>query len=151
MSAAKGEPAFPCRVRIPVQWGDVDRMQHVNNVVFFKWMETTRTRYFEELGLERLVPEGCYPILASIRADYRAQLRYPDEVSAECSVSKLGRTSCTHVYRVMSVTRGEVVTVGEGTWVLFDYRAQTPVPLPDALVSAIEGYEGTVFSRAPRV
>ena len=37
------ELGFPCKRRVDVQWGDVDRMQHVNNVVFFRWMETART------------------------------------------------------------------------------------------------------------
>ena len=136
------DPAFPLRKVVDVQWGDVDRMQHVNNVVFFRWLETARTLYFERIDFERHVPEGVYPILASIRCDYRAQLRYPDVVSVECSIVKIGRTSATHAYRVASQEQKKIVAEGEGTWVCFDYRAQRSVALPDALVEAMEQFEG---------
>lgn len=135
------EQKFPLKKRVDVQWGDVDRMQHVNNVVFLRWMETARTRYFEEIGFERHVAEGVYPILASIKCDYRAQLRYPDTISVECSVSKIGRSSATHVYRVVSEAQKSIVATGEGVWVCFDYRAQKSVPLNDALIAAMERYE----------
>jgi acyl-CoA thioester hydrolase len=137
---------FPCRVKIAVQWGDVDMMKHVNNVVFFRWFETARTRYFEEIGFDKRAPSGVYPILASIRADYRGQLRYPDTISVECSVSKIGKSSCTQVYQVVSEAQGKVVAEGEGTWVCFDYPAQKSRPLPLELVEAIETYEGRSYS-----
>lgn len=136
------EPTFPLRKIVDVQWGDVDRMQHVNNVVFFRWMETARTLYFERIEFETHVPEHVYPILASIKCDYRAQLRYPDTISVECSIVKLGRSSATHAYRVVSQTQKKIVAEGEGTWVCFDYGAQHSLPLPDALVGAMERFEG---------
>jgi len=139
--SSMSEPTFPLRKVVDVQWGDVDRMQHVNNVVFFWWMETARTLYFERIEFEKHVPEGVYPILASIRCDYRAQLRYPDAISVECSIAKVGRSSATHVYRVVS-SQKKVVAEGEGTWVCFDYGAQRSMPLPDALVAAMESFEG---------
>ena len=136
------ELAFPCKRRVDVAWGDVDRMQHVNNVVFFRWMETARTYYFEQIEFEKHVAEKVYPILASIRCDYRAQLRHPDTISVECSITKLGKSSATHVYRVVSEAQKKIVAEGEGTWVCFDYGAQRSTPLTDALVRAMEKYEG---------
>jgi len=132
---------FPLKKRVDVQWGDVDRMQHVNNVVFFRWMETARTLYFDAIDFAKHVGEGVYPILASIKCEYRAQLRHPDTISVECSTSKIGRTSATQVYRVTSEAQKKIVATGEGTWVCFDYRAQRSVALSDALVTAMERYE----------
>ncbi|GAC1529266.1 MAG: thioesterase family protein [Polyangiales bacterium] len=140
--ADPAEPSYPCRTLVDVQWGDVDRMQHVNNVVYLRWMETARTRYFDAIDFGRLAGEGIYPILASIRCDYRAQLRHPDTISVDCSIARVGRTSATHVYRVVSQAQGKVVAVGEGTWVCFDYAAQRSLPLPAAVLDAIERYEG---------
>ena len=33
---------LPVRVKIPVAWGDLDALQHVNNTVYFRWFETVR-------------------------------------------------------------------------------------------------------------
>ena len=35
--------------RIPVRWGDMDAMGHVNNTVYFRYMEQTRICWFEKL------------------------------------------------------------------------------------------------------
>lgn len=127
---------------IDVQWGDVDRMQHVNNVVYFRWLETARTNYFDRVGFAKHVPENVYPILASIRCDYRAQLRHPDVVRVSYATLRIGTSSVTHGYRVWSEGQQKVVAEGEGTWICYDYGAQRPLPLPEPLRRAMEGLEG---------
>jgi len=39
--------------RIPIRWGDMDAMGHVNNTVYFRYMEQTRINWFDVLA-----PEG---------------------------------------------------------------------------------------------
>ncbi len=38
----------------PVQWGDQDMFGHVNNMVYFRWFESARIKFLEQLGLARL-------------------------------------------------------------------------------------------------
>ena len=33
--------------RIPIRWGDMDAMGHVNNTVYFRYMEQARIGWFE--------------------------------------------------------------------------------------------------------
>ncbi|MBM3384043.1 MAG: acyl-CoA thioesterase, partial [Betaproteobacteria bacterium] len=40
--------------RIPIRWGDMDAMGHVNNTVYFRFMEQARISWFD-----RLVPEDA--------------------------------------------------------------------------------------------
>ncbi len=35
---------------IPVRWGDMDAFQHVNNTVYFRFMEQCRIEWFEAIG-----------------------------------------------------------------------------------------------------
>jgi len=50
------EPAdladHPVVITWPVQWGDQDAFGHVNNVVYFRWMESARIAYFRQAGVE---------------------------------------------------------------------------------------------------
>ncbi len=142
-------PTFLEMARIDVQWGDVDRMQHVNNVVYFRWLETARTNYFERLSFAKHVPHNVYPILVSIRCDYRTQMRHPDTVDVGYATLRLGSSSVTHAYRVFSREQQKIVAEGEGTWICFDYGAQKPLPLPSALVLAMEALECRSFPRKP--
>jgi acyl-CoA thioester hydrolase len=128
--------------RIDVQWADVDRMQHVNNVVYFRWLETARTNYFDRVAFGKHVPPNVYPILVSIRCDYRAQLRHPDVVRVSYATLRIGTSSVTHGYRIWSEGQGKLAAEGEGTWICFDYGAQRSMPLPSALRQAMETFEG---------
>jgi acyl-CoA thioester hydrolase len=38
------------RTRMPLRWGDMDAMGHVNNTVYFRYLEQARIELFEMLG-----------------------------------------------------------------------------------------------------
>jgi acyl-CoA thioester hydrolase len=130
----------PLRIAIPVQWGDQDSFGHVNNVVHFRWMESARIAYFASLGAA-INSEGLGPILASIKCDFRRQLQYPDTVRVSASITKIGRTSMTMVHRVYSDEQRALVSEGDSVIVMFDYTAQKPTPVPDAVRAKIEELE----------
>lgn len=73
---------FPVVIEVPVQWGDQDTFGHVNNVVYLRWLESSRIAYMRRVGLfESLEAERIGPILASIKCDYRRQVTFPDTVA----------------------------------------------------------------------
>jgi acyl-CoA thioester hydrolase len=36
--------------QMPIRWGDQDAMGHVNNTVYFRYMEQTRIEWLESFG-----------------------------------------------------------------------------------------------------
>ena len=51
---------------IPVAWGEMDAMGHVNNIIYFRYFESVRIDYFRKLDLIGYQREtGIGPILAS--------------------------------------------------------------------------------------
>ncbi|MGL4640770.1 MAG: acyl-CoA thioesterase, partial [Shewanella sp.] len=49
----------PIVTEIPVAWGEMDALQHVNNVVYFRYFETARIDFFNRLfPLETLYQSG---------------------------------------------------------------------------------------------
>lgn len=134
---------WPVCVRLPVQWGEMDAFAHVNNVTFLRWFETARIAYFERTGLLTLMQRtGQGPILARTTIDYRLPLSWPDTVTAEATVVRLGTTSFTMGYRVTSEARGAVAAEGEGVIVMVDYRGGGKIAVPPELRAAIVQLEG---------
>lgn len=134
---------FPAVAKVPVQWGDMDSFQHVNNVVYLRWFETSRVRYLEVSGLNPILEgSGCGPILVSVHCNYRKQLRYPDQVLIGARMVKLGGTSMKVEHTVYSITQQSAVADGESNIVYFDYANQKAIMIPDdvrELVSKTEG------------
>jgi acyl-CoA thioester hydrolase len=136
-------PGFPVSVEIPVAWGDMDAYQHVNNVVYLRWLETSRMAYFERLGLvDRKEREGIGPILARTAIDYRLPVTYPDRVRVDISVTRVGGSSFTMSCRVWSTAQQAEVASAESVIVNFDYRGNRSVPIDAGLRERIAAVEG---------
>src|SRR5947209_13488839 len=77
--AAELLAGFPVIVEQAVVWGDMDSYSHVNNVVYFRYLENARLEYFRRLGWFEYEKEtGVGPILAATQCRFRKPLTYPD-------------------------------------------------------------------------
>jgi acyl-CoA thioester hydrolase len=125
--------------RLPVQWGDQDAFGHVNNVVYFRWLESARIDLLQACPSSvSMTSAGLGPILASITCDYRRQLRFPDTVWIGSKVSRVGRSSVDLEHGVLSETQGVVAATGRCVIVVFDYSQQRVSRIPNDLREAFE-------------
>ena len=131
---------YPVLFELPVVGGEMDSFNHVNNVVYFRYFESARIAYFEEIGFTKWMEEyGVGPILASTSCRFRRPLTYPDRVTVGARVSELGEDRFTMEYRVYSHQLDDIAAQGEGLIICYDYRNNVKVPLPDPIREAIEG------------
>ena len=62
---------------LPIRWGDMDAMGHVNNVSYFRFMETTRIDWFRSMNVQPdALGEG--PIIVNAFCNFYRQLVYPE-------------------------------------------------------------------------
>ena len=131
---------------MPVQWGDQDLFSHVNNTVYIRWIETSRVEYWYQSGLHDLLePRGLGPILASVKCDYKKQIRYPDAIQIGARVMKMGTSSLTLEHHIFSEQQQAVAAIGQSVVVLFDYEQQHPIPIVGDIREAFETFEGKSF------
>lgn len=128
---------FASRMQIPVRWGDMDGMGHVNNATFFTYAESSRIAYFDSLLAD--LPDAVDFILARIGCDFLAQLRYPATLEAGTRITRIGRSSL----QVLTVLfrDGAPVAALEGVLVWFDYGRQQPTPVPEEVRARIRARE----------
>ncbi len=128
---------------LPVQWGDQDAFGHVNNVVYFRWFESARIDLLNacpsQVSMNGL---GLGPILASIKCDYKRQLRFPDTVYIGSRISRVGRSSAEISHAILSREQGIIVAEGVSVIVVFDYTAQRVTRIPDDLRLQFEAAQG---------
>ena len=135
---------FPIVATIPIQWGDQDALGHVNNVVLFRWFESARIKYLENLAIRSPdEPSSLATILAAVNCNFRQQLRYPDTVHVGVRVVKVGRTSITLEHQVFSESHQYIAADGQSTVVLFDYATQESTPIPDRVRKRVAQIENS--------
>ncbi|MEG0822191.1 MAG: thioesterase family protein [Burkholderiaceae bacterium] len=122
---------FTCE--IPLRWGDMDAMGHLNNVVYFRLFEEARVQWFSQFGLTTL-PAGTAPILAHVSCDFVRAMVYPGNARVTQEVVKLGRSS---VEMKLAIERsdepGVVYATGRSVVVWFDYQAGQSASWPEAV------------------
>ena len=140
---------FPVTVEIPVAWGDMDAMGHVNNTVYFRYFETARIACFAELGLGRIeggdgaLADGVGPILHSASCRFRIPLTFPDTVTVGARVGDIGDDRFAMRFRAVSHQHGAVAADGDSLIVTFAYATGTKAPVSDALRAQLVELRGS--------
>ncbi len=142
---------FRITLEIPVLWGDMDPMGHVNNTRFLRWFESARVAYLDAaVQAGPFLPQGVGPILAALHCNYRRQVVYPDTITVGARITRLGNSSMTMEHRLVSRVHGKLAAEGESVVVLFDYKAQRPVRISSQVREAVERFEGRSLSEPPK-
>ncbi len=117
-------------MRFKVRWGDMDAMGHVNNTVYFRYLETARIDWLHEAGMAPQ-PGGQGPVIVNAFCNFYQQLAYPDEVLLKMYVSDPGRTTFETWGTMERVGEpGVVCAAGGGTVIWVDFPRQKAVELP---------------------
>mgnify|MGYP001293353125 FL=1 len=64
---------------LSIRWGDMDAMGHVNNTVYFRYMETVRIEWMRAVGCDP-DPQGQGPVIVNAFCNFYRQLEYPGDV-----------------------------------------------------------------------
>ena len=115
----------------PMRWGDMDAMGHVNNTLYFRYLEVLRIDWFRTIGCLPN-PAGEGPLIVNAFCTFRKQLEYPGDLRLKMFVSDPGRTSFESWVTIERTDDpGVVYADGGATTVWVDFPKQKSAPLPD--------------------
>jgi acyl-CoA thioester hydrolase len=124
-------------VEIPLRWGDMDAMSHLNNTIYFRLMEEARIQWFKHLGFSTL-PTGKAPILAHASCDFLRPMDYPGLARVTHVLTRLGRSSVEHDVRIEKVGEpGVGYAKGRTVIVWFDYETGRSAPWPESVAAVL--------------
>lgn len=124
---------------IDMRWGDMDALGHLNNTVYFRFLEQTRLDWLENLGYG-IDPNGVGPVLAGTSCQFLKPLVYPATVRITLELERLGRSSLKlrHRFFVDGDEENTVYATADVVLVWVDYQSGKAVPLPERMRAWIE-------------
>lgn len=138
MKESMSSKQFVHSMRIPIRWGDMDAMGHVNNTVYFRYIESARIAWLDQVGASpdpAASTEG--PVIVNAHCSFLKQLTYPGEIEIATFVGTPGRSSIevTHEIRLVGPDGqpGALHAEGGAKVVWIDFKAEKSRPLPDRL------------------
>jgi acyl-CoA thioester hydrolase len=141
MSLEELKKEFRFKMKLDIRWSDMDEMRHVNNAVYLTYFEQARVYYFHEACQWDWKAIGA--ILANAHVDYLKPVVFPNPTYVYVRTSRLGTKSFEVKYLITSIVNDveELTTTGFTTMVMFDYKKNESVPMPDSLRQRLTDYE----------
>jgi acyl-CoA thioester hydrolase len=127
-------------MRMPIRWGDMDAMGHVNNTVYFRYFETARIAWFDQIACAP-DPAGEGPVIINANCSFLKQLKYPGEIEVTTLVGPPGRSSfqMTHEIRLVGPDgrAGALHAEGGAKVVWVNFPAEKSVALPEQMLALL--------------
>jgi len=138
MEKAPDTYRFPVKLQLRLDWSEMDLFGHINNVMYFKFIQASRVNYWEHVGLMRdYYKDKIGPILVSTGCQFSKPLFYPDNIVIEVRVEFIKTTSIGLHHRI-SNGKNELVAEAHDVIVLYNFIKNEKVPIPAELRAAIE-------------
>ncbi len=115
---------------MPIRWGDMDAFGHVNNTVYFRYMEQARVEWITSLGYD-VAPGDASMLMINGFCNFYQQVSYPGELILKTFIGAIGRSSID-LFTSMSLTTAPDVIAASGgaTMVWVDLKTNKSAPWP---------------------
>lgn len=114
----------------PVAWGDMDAFGHINNVLYYRYMESARIRYMDELNIFQ---HDVYTVVASNQCKYIRPVFYPDQLKIGARVEEMRNSALRMSYLLWSEQQQAIVALGEAVMVCVDKENMLKLPIPEII------------------
>lgn len=131
--------AWPYVLRVPVRFGDLDAMGHVNNAVYLTYLEQARNQAYLDLrGWEPGgdLEEGLDFVVARAEVDFVLPVHFGDVMEVRITPERVGRSSFTWSYDVRRAD-GKQCMRARTVLVAYDWTQRSSKPLDPTVAAAI--------------
>lgn len=128
---------FPHFLEIPTRWMDNDAYQHVNNVVYYSYFDTTVNRFLIDNGVLDIHTDKTVGLVVDTGCSYFSSISFPDTVHVGLRVAKLGNTSVRYELALYRNDEQRPAAAGHFVHVYVDRESNRPVVVPDPIRAAL--------------
>ncbi|OTG84411.1 thioesterase [Acinetobacter sp. ANC 5054] len=129
---------YPVIHQQSVAWGDMDAFGHVNNVQYYRYMESARIRYLDALNIFN---QNVVTVVASSQCKYLSPVVYPDQLKVATRVEELRNSAFRMSYILWSEAQNNIVATGDAVVVCVDNKTMQKTAIPESIKEQIRKFE----------
>lgn len=124
-----------------IAWGDMDAFGHVNNVIFYRYIESARLAYLDQLNI---LSEPLLTVVLSNQCHYLKPVVYPDQLKVGVKVEEIRNSAFRMKYTLYSEEQKSIVANAEAVIVCVDKTSMQKIKIPEYIVDKIKQLEQSV-------
>ena len=115
----------------PVRWGDMDALGHVNNTIYFRYMEQIRVEWLESIGVRLPSGAGHSVVIVNASCTFLLPVTYPANLEVKMFSGSPGRSSIPTYYEMRREGDPTLYAEGASKVVWLDAMTGKSAPLPE--------------------
>jgi len=120
-------------LNIKLDWSEMDLFGHINNVAYFKYVQSARVNYLESVGINTADPENKLSFaVAASSCNFKQPLYFPGEIVVKTKTDWIKNTSLQLTHLICN-QKNQISAEAIDVIVLFDYATQKKVNIPDTV------------------
>lgn len=124
-----------------VRFGEIDALNHVNNVEYLRWYETLRVNYLHDYGIYKYVVENSKFVVKTVGLNYKTEVHHGANYINVARTTQMRNTSFTMQY--VTFVDGQITTTGDAVIVLLN-ADNRKCALPDEMRQIFITLDGAV-------
>lgn len=130
---------FNVTAKFPVQWGEMDAANHVNNTIYMRWAESVRIQYFAKMGMDiSFKATGkAGPIVGWQDCKYIFPLTFPDTAIVGARTIEILEDRFVMECGIFSEKHERIAAISKQTIIPYDYGELKKVAMPERWIEAI--------------
>lgn len=126
---------------ISIRWGDMDSYRHINNTVYFRYMEQARIEWITSLGFSSIAEKEAM-LMVNGFCNFYKQASYPGNLSVKTFVGSIGNSSVDifNTMELLPINPDEdqlLCAAGGATMVWVDLERNKSMPWPEAILKVL--------------
>jgi acyl-CoA thioester hydrolase len=129
---------------IRIDWADLDVFEHINNVAYFRYMQSARIALCTASGFswDRNTNAPGF-VVASTKCDFLSPLLFPDTITVLTRVSHISVSSFELEHVIVSGNK-KISAVGKDVLVCYNFKTGKKMPIENTLMSKLEAFQTTI-------
>ena len=126
---------------ISIRWGDMDSYRHINNTVYFRYMEQARIEWITSLGFSCTAEKEAM-IMVNGFCNFYKQVSFPASLRVSTLVGQIGNSTVDLINTMdlieTSTGQGPVLcAAGGATMVWVDLEKNKSMPWPESILKVL--------------
>jgi acyl-CoA thioester hydrolase len=126
---------------ISVRWGDMDSYRHINNTVYFRYMEQARIEWITSLGFSCTAEKEAM-IMVNGFCNFYKQVSFPASLRVSTFVGQIGNSTVDLINTMelieASADQGPVLCADGGATMLWvDLEKNKSMPWPESILKVL--------------
>ena len=127
------EKTFVHESIIPIRWGDMDAFGHVNNAVYFRYIEQARINWLDSLGLNFAQDEQGVVVVNAF-CNFMKPVEYPADLIIKTYITNPTRVGLDTFNEMSLASDPETVRATSGATIVWvDFKTQKAASWPDQI------------------